>query len=203
MGRDSVEPGAARGCARDLLPLARQSLAPPGLVAEKAGRLDSPPTGSRPCLTSPLGRGVVTQRLESSSFADRLRLFSSPSAPSTGGRWLTDPAVARDLMASWQTANAWIIGRYVLMPDHLHLFCAPVDETFTIESWITFWKRSFRRLHGNANRRFQSGGFHHRLRRQDSYAERWDYMGENPVRAGLVKSGDEWPYSGELNELRW
>jgi len=100
-------------------------------------------------------------------------------------------------------ADAWMVGRYVLMPDHLHLFCAPVDERFTIESWITFWKRSFRRLHGKADRRFQSGGFHHRLRRAESYDERWNYVRENPVRAGLVKNAEEWPFAGELSEFRW
>ena len=118
-------------------------------------------------------------------------------------RWLADPAVARDLVASWQRADAWMIGRYVLMPDHLHLFCAPVNEVFTIESWITFWKRGFRRLHGNTGRRFQSGGFHHRLRQEESYDERWNYVRENPVRAGLVERAEEWPFAGVLNELRW
>lgn len=118
-------------------------------------------------------------------------------------RWLAGPVVARDLVASWQIASAWMIGRYVLMPDHLHLFCAPIDENSTIESWITFWKRSFRRLHVNPMRRFQSGGFHHRLRREESYDERWNYVRENPVRAGLVKRAEEWPFAGELNEFRW
>jgi putative transposase len=118
------------------------------------------------------------------------------------GRWLADPAVAREVVASWQLAYAWMVGRYVLMPD-LHLFCAPVDEHFTIESWITFWKRTFKRLHGNAERRFQLGGFHHRLRREENYDERWNYVRDNPVRAGLVKRAEEWPFAGELNELRW
>jgi putative transposase len=117
--------------------------------------------------------------------------------------WLADLAAERDLVASWAMANAWMVGRYVLMPDHLHLFCVPVDEHFTIESWITFWKRSFKRLHGIENHRFQSGGFHHRLRREEGYDERWNYVRDNPVRGGLVKHADEWPFAGELNELRW
>jgi putative transposase len=97
------------------------------------------------------------------------------------GRWLADRAVADDLVASWQLADAWMVGRYVLMRNHLHFFCTPVDEYFTIESWITFWKRTFKRLHGNAERRFQAGGFHHRLRGEESYDERWDYVRDNPV----------------------
>ncbi|CAN5466087.1 hypothetical protein BH20VER3_BH20VER3_08980 [soil metagenome] len=96
-----------------------------------------------------------------------------------------------------------MVGRYVLMPDHLHLICAPLKEEVEIETWITFWKRQFRRIHGDPVRRFQSSGFHHRLRKQESYDQRWDYVRENPVRAGLVRQADDWPFTGELNELRW
>jgi putative transposase len=118
-------------------------------------------------------------------------------------RWLADPAVAGDLLASWQAADVWMVGRYVLMPDHLHLFCAPMNEAIEIENWITFWKRNFRRWHGSPGRQFQSGGFHHRLRREESYDARWDYVRDNPVRAGLVKRAEDWPYAGVLNEFRW
>ncbi len=119
------------------------------------------------------------------------------------GRWLDDPSVARDLSISWELADAWTVGRYVLMPDHLHLFCAPVNENVALENWVTFCKRTFRRIHGGPERRFRSGGFHHRLRQDESYDEKWDYVRQNPVRAGLVARADDWPYAGELNELRW
>src|SRR5467141_3606577 len=29
------------------------------------------------------------------------------------------------LITSWRMADAWTIGRYVVMSDHIHLFCAP------------------------------------------------------------------------------
>ena len=118
-------------------------------------------------------------------------------------RWLADPVVERDLIESWQTGTAWIVGRYVLMPDHLHLICSPTEGSVELEAWVTFWKRQFRRIHANPVRRFQAGGFHHRLRQEESYNQRWDYVLENPVRAGLVKSAGEWPFAGVLNELRW
>ena len=45
--------------------------------------------------------------------------------------------------------------------------------------------------------------FHHRLRRDESYSEKWDYVRMNPVRAGLIADPDRWPYQGILNELPW
>ena len=41
------------------------------------------------------------------------------------------------------------------------------------------------------------------LRQGDSYSEKWEYVRNNPVRAGLVARADDWPHQGELNVLRW
>jgi len=45
---------------------------------------------------------------------------------------------------------------------------------------------------------WQRGFFDHVLRSDESYAEKWEYVRENPVRAGLVRIADEWPYAGEF-----
>ena len=39
----------------------------------------------------------------------------------------------------------WLVGFYLLMPDHLHLFCAPRDLTFTLDAWVTYWKTQFKK----------------------------------------------------------
>jgi hypothetical protein len=45
---------------------------------------------------------------------------------------------------------------------------------------------------------WQPGFFDHILRSDESYAEKWNYVRDNPVRAGLVKDADKWPYQGEV-----
>lgn len=45
---------------------------------------------------------------------------------------------------------------------------------------------------------WQRGFFDHVLRSDESYAQKWDYVRENPVRAGLVKRAEDWPYAGEI-----
>jgi hypothetical protein len=45
------------------------------------------------------------------------------------------------ILDAWRAATFWNVGRYVIMPDHIHLFCAP--NTLTAEplkKWISFWK---------------------------------------------------------------
>ena len=126
------------------------------------------------------------------------------------GQWLAQASVQRTLHGIWQnTAMAWLVSDYLLMPDHLHLFCAPYDLKFTIERWIGFWKDRFAKTlkdQGGAATppyRFQAGGFHHRLRDGESYAQKWQYVRENPVRAGLVTRPEDWPYLGRVHEIRW
>jgi putative transposase len=115
---------------------------------------------------------------------------------------LANPIVHEALLKAWSKADRWMIGAYVIMPDHIHFFCSPTDIRLEIEPWVTFWKREFRRTLGPAAPRFQNDCFHHRLRGHESYTEKWDYVRTNPVRAGLVKHPDDWPYQAVLNELR-
>jgi putative transposase len=115
---------------------------------------------------------------------------------------LANPLVHQALLTVWHRADRWIIGAYMIMPDHIHFFCSPTELTLEIEPWVTFWKREFRRTLGPTAPRFQIDSFHHRLRGEESYTEKWDYVRANPVRAGLVKEPEDWPYQGVLNELR-
>jgi putative transposase len=108
-----------------------------------------------------------------------------------------------DFVQAWIQADAWLVGAYLIMPDHMHLFCAPRNEEIAIEQWIAFWKRQFRRKVGPTAPRFQSRGFHHRLRRDENYHQKWEYVRANPVRAGLVKNAEKWPCQGVLNHLPW
>ena len=118
-------------------------------------------------------------------------------------RWLAQSSVQQALHDIWKnTATAWLVSDYLLMPDHLHLFCAPHDLKFTIERWMGFWKDRFAKTHPDVGR-FQSGGFHHRLRNDEGYAQKWQYVRENPARQNLVKQPEDWPYAGRVHEIQW
>lgn len=91
------------------------------------------------------------------------------------------------------------VGRYVIMPDHVHFFvCGSHD--FELSKWIKGLKRGV----SNSLRsegvcfRWQPGFFDHLLRNEESYGEKWNYVRDNPVRAGLVKVAEDWPYAGEI-----
>ena len=117
--------------------------------------------------------------------------------------WLASEITQHLLHHTWSEARAWMVGDYLLMPDHLHLFCAPHDVRLTIETWIRYWKREFSLKHQRAEWKFQSLGWHHRLRAGESYSAKWLYVQENPVRKGLVQRMEDWPFKGRVFDLRW
>jgi putative transposase len=123
-------------------------------------------------------------------------------------RWLAANDVHSILCSIWKDTNSWLIGRYVLMPDHIHLFCSPVDESTSLEAWVKYWKsqasRAFRQQGiGPSGRFWQSDHWDTRLRCEESYDGKWEYVRHNPVRANLVSRAEEWPWQGEIHELRW
>lgn len=117
--------------------------------------------------------------------------------------WLVSPNVHELLRSVWRDAASWRVGRYVIMPDHLHFFAAPVQAEIGLDRWIRYWKSQFSRRHGQPIHRWQTDHWDTRLRRGESYSEKWAYVRENPVRHGLVKRAEEWPYQGELFVLPW
>ena len=118
------------------------------------------------------------------------------------------------------------MGAYVVMPDHLHLFVAlgegdgrgpglqdsdghrpPLKDgadgrrpPLQIGEWMKSLKNALSktlRQNGVGAPHWQKGYFDHLLRSAESYSEKWDYVRNNPVRAGLVGSWENWPWLGE------
>ena len=92
------------------------------------------------------------------------------------------------------------VGRYVIMPDHVHLFVRG-DYNFRLGPWIGVLKQALAKaatLSRAKGQIWEEGFFDHVLRSNESYSQKWNYVRENAVRAGLVKSPADWPYQGEI-----
>ena len=190
---------------------------------------------------------------------------------------LANPRVHEALLATWASARDWRVGRYVIMPDHVHFFCAPGRHDYpALSKWMAYWKSLVVRKEkgfgplaiphgpggtgpskgadsngpggtgpstdvvfgGTASTPSGSEGpggtgpskgadshgpggtgpsmgkygpalvwqrdyWDRQLRSGESYSEKWAYVRANPVRAGLVARPEDWPYQGEMCELRW
>ena len=101
--------------------------------------------------------------------------------------------------------GAWV-GRYVLMPDHIHLFVSFEPDQMGLSSWLGSLKKGLSKVlreRGEHSPYWQKGFFDHVMRGGESYSQKWDYVRANPVRAGLVARADDWPYAGEIRELEY
>jgi putative transposase len=112
--------------------------------------------------------------LTSVNFPDRKRpaagVYQEPNKPilvfttvCTKDRhpWLASSTVHHLLRTAWSEADDWLVGRYVVMPDHLHLFATPSLQSRTsLNARVQFWN-------------------------------------------GLVRRAADWPFQGEIHELRF
>jgi putative transposase len=95
------------------------------------------------------------------------------------------------------------VGKYVLMPDHAHLFVA-LHTDVSLRKWV----KALRLVMGKKllalgfqKPHWHEGFFDHLLRSRESYSQKWDYVRMNPVRAGLSRTPEEWLYQGEIVSL--
>jgi putative transposase len=123
----------------------------------------------------------------------------------------------RPLLADEALHEAWLafarrapdhgvwVGRYVVMPDHIHLFVWLATDT-ELAAWVQASKAVLGKellRHGHQKPHWQQGFFDHLLRSGESYEQKWEYVRQNPVRKGLCSQPEDWPYQGEVTPLEW
>ena len=126
---------------------------------------------------------------------------------------LPRPSVGAVLVEELKQArerHGWAIGSYVIMPDHVHFFCAPDPDAKSLSDFMREWKSwTSRKVNAllarpttAATTLWQREFFDHILRSHESYSQKWDYVRDNRVRAGLVCSARDCPYAGRVDELQ-
>jgi len=120
-------------------------------------------------------------------------------------------AVSHEILRSvWFRSRAtygWAVGRYLLMPDHVHLFARAQIDAVPLARWMQSWKSlSSRRLadeHRLSSPIWQKDYFDRFVRSADTYSRTWEYVVLNPVRQGLVTVPADWPWQGVIEDLKF
>jgi putative transposase len=94
-------------------------------------------------------------------------------------------------VANRQHRQLWWPHLFLLMPDHCHALITFPESGTPWMKVVRDWKHWLARSLGI---RWQIDFFDHRLRSDESHDEKASYILANPVRAGLVKNPEEWPY---------
>jgi putative transposase len=115
-----------------------------------------------------------------------------------------NPMIHDSLVSLWSGSKYWIVGYYLIMPDHLHLFCAPRSvDAESVVKWVGYWKHQLSARCRELKLQWLQNCWDTQMRSQEMYLKKSEYVRENPVRAGLVESAEMWPYQGVLSDLAW
>jgi len=104
---------------------------------------------------------------------------------------ILDAIIFREERGDWK----WKL--ILAMPDHLHGIVT-FPQQFEMGKSISDLKRWLAIRQGIT---WQDGFFDHRLRSQESAAEKANYIRLNPVRAGLVQDPAQWLFRRDWKEL--
>ena len=88
----------------------------------------------------------------------------------------------------------------ILMPDHIHVIVAPTKKREAKLGNFSAALKRWMREELKVSWKWQPGCFDRLLRSRESLHDKRLYVQENPVRAGLVKRWEDWPYRYEFNE---
>lgn len=103
-----------------------------------------------------------------------------------------------DTLFHYRERNAYFLHEFVLMPDHFHLMLTP-GPAISLEKAVQLIKGgSSHRIHEARDHKmeiWQEGFYDWTIRDADDWRAKAEYIAMNPVRAGLVQTFRDWPYS--------
>src|SRR5260370_34068314 len=111
-----------------------------------------------------------------------------------GKNQLAQSAVADQLFETIEYRNKegiWYAHLALLMPDHVHFLLSFPETEKRMQTIVSKWKEWAAKT---LKIEWQRDFFEHRLRQEESFREKADYILANPVRAGLVREPEDWPY---------
>ena len=107
-------------------------------------------------------------------------------------------ALLIEVLRSNVAAGKFQLHDFVIMPDHLHLLMA-LPSDMTIEKAMQLVKGGFsyrlKKEYGFQGEVWQRGFSEVRVNDRQGWLQYREYIGQNPVKAGLVDSSQQYPYS--------
>ncbi|WP_182866745.1 transposase [Stieleria mannarensis] len=97
--------------------------------------------------------------------------------------------------------DRYLMGDFVIMPNHIHLLAAFRDDTAMRKqcwSWMRFTARKINGLNGSSGSLWQEEPFDHLVRSNEQLNYLRRYIAENPVKAGLAPGDFVYRQSGRI-----
>ncbi|GIW77357.1 MAG: hypothetical protein KatS3mg104_2420 [Phycisphaerae bacterium] len=117
-----------------------------------------------------------------------------------GACHLRNPEIARIVEEAFLhfDGTRYRLHAWVVMPNHVHVLITPLygnSLSSIVHSWKSFTAKEANKLLGRAGPFWQNDYFDRFIRNEEHWQRVIAYIHENPVRAGLRATPEEWPYS--------
>ncbi len=155
----------------------------------------------RLCGSLPPDAKILASLDRSPTAGERFRAFDQAlDRAGVGPLWLKDSRVAECLVAALQRSQEQELFRlhaYVVMANHVHVLLAPMCSLSQITHAVKgATARGANKILGRSGTRFwQDESFDRWIRNPSEWNRVRVYIEHNPVRAGLVKTPKDWPWS--------
>jgi putative transposase len=116
-----------------------------------------------------------------------------------------DPTVAKWLIEALRKESelhSFLIEAYCVMPDHLHFLTLGVTSSSNFLKFVKSFKQktAYPYVQKTHSRLWQRNYYDHTLRSNEEPASVAAYIWLNPVRKGLCKDFEKYPYSGSFSK---
>jgi len=98
-----------------------------------------------------------------------------------------------EVLQHYRREGYYKLHAFVVMPDHIHLLLTP--QGAPIERVLGFIKGGFSHRMGSKFPVWQRGFTDHRIRTDNEFRTRREYIHQNTVRASMVEVAELYPYS--------
>jgi len=122
-----------------------------------------------------------------------------------GPRWLADHRIAELVAESlhYRDGRVYTLHAFCIMPNHVHLVCTPLEKsdgtyhslTAILHSLKRYTAREANRILGRGGAFWQAESYDHVVRDEREFRRIIAYVLNNPVKAGLVSTWEEWPWN--------
>jgi len=148
--------------------------------------------------TKPTQAGMPVPQSQGREFVRFDRALDKDDA---GPKWLREPAIAQCVMDALRfgerTLHLYKLAAFCVMPNHVHAVVEPLEAVSKITKSIKgFTARTANELLRRTGEPFwQSETYDHWIRNGREWERIIAYTEDNPVKAGLAQTPEEWPWS--------